>query len=71
MVYYGTDESSLTSNSSTVYSIKDFSRINETYSVTLTDLVYDTVYYYQVESMNSHGTATSDTSSFKTKKRRE
>ena len=71
MVYYGIDESSLTSNSSAIYSIKDFNRINETYSVTLTDLVYDTLYYYRVESTNSHGSATSDTSSFKTKERRE
>ena len=49
----------------------DFSSINDTYSVKITELDYNTVYYYQVRSTNTEGSTNSDVVMFQTPKKRK
>ena len=49
----------------------DFNSINDTYSVTITELDFNTVYYYQVRSTNTEGSTNSDVVMFQTPKIRK
>ena len=49
----------------------DFNSINNTYSVTITELDFNTVYYYQVRSTNTEGSTNSDVVMFQTTKNRK
>lgn len=70
-VYYGLGESSLTDTSAVVESAVDFSSTNQEYSVTITDLLFNTMYYYKVRAINTEGFMESTGGTFKTKERRE
>ena len=71
IVLYGLTESSLTQESDMVNSTMDFNSINDTYSVKITGLDYNTVYYYQVRSTNTEGSTNSDVVMFQTTKKRK
>ena len=70
-VYYGTSESSLTDTSAMVEGAIDFSSANQQYSVTITDLLFNTLYYFKVRATNTEGNTESTGGTFKTKERRE
>ncbi len=70
-VIYGTSESSLTNTSMVVNGGNDFDSLNDEYQVTITDLVFSTVYYYSVRATNTEGSTDSVIQMFKTKERRE
>ena len=44
----------------------ELNNIDESYSVVLTNLTHNTVYYYQVRSTNTEGSTNSDTEMFTT-----
>ena len=44
----------------------ELNNIDESYSVVLTGLIQNTVYYYQVRSTNTEGSTNSDTEMFTT-----
>ena len=71
IILYGIDESSLTQESDMVNGTMDFNSINDTYSVKITGLDYNTVYYYQVRSTNTEGATNSDVVMFQTTKKRK
>ena len=71
IVLYGIDESSLTLESDMVNGTMDFNSINDTYSVKITELDYNTVYYYQLRSTNTEGSTNSDVVTFQTTKNRK
>ena len=71
IVLYGLTESSLTQESDMVNGTMDFNSINDTYSVKITGLDYNTVYYYQVRSTNTEGSTNSDVVMFQTTKKRK
>ena len=59
-VVYGTNQMNLNQRSTTIHGITG---VNQ-YSVGLTRLQHGTVYYFQVESTNTIGSASSETRSF-------
>ena len=70
IILYGLNESSLTQESDIVNGTMDFNSINDTYSVTITELDFNTVYYYQVRSTNTEGSTNSDVVMFQTPEKR-
>ena len=63
---YGLNESSLTLESGMVNGTMELNNIDESYSVVLTGLTHNTVYYYHVRSTNTEGSTNSDTEMFTT-----
>lgn len=57
-IVYGFGRESLDHMSTTIYSSQDISAINRTYESSLYDLVPNTVYYFQIHSVNTFGETT-------------
>ena len=55
VIYHSSDGVTQMSPDSLI-SPKDFTATNEDYNITLTDLLPNTLYYYQIRSTNSYGT---------------
>ena len=68
VVLYGLNESSLIWESDIVTGTMELNNIDESYSVVLTGLTHNAVYYYQVSSTNTEGSTNSDTEMFRTEK---
>ena len=66
IVLYGITQSSLTEKSAVVDGAMDLNSINGSYSVILTGLTHNTLYYYEVRSNNTEGYTDSDTNTFST-----
>ncbi len=66
VVNYGTDMNSLNSMSEAVSSGSDFEATDLTFSVLITDLTSNTVYYYQLVANNTFASNSSDVMSFTT-----
>lgn len=65
-VNYGTSSGSLDQSSIAISSTSDVSAANLTYSVSIQDLTPNTVYYFQLSSMNTRGAIVSSVMTFTT-----
>ena len=65
-VYYGTSLGSLASYPTTVAGSTNFSSVDLDYSLNITGLTFDTLYYFYIEASNTEGEATSVTMNFTT-----
>ena len=70
-IQYGLQSNDLSNNSTIVSGSTDFSSTNDMFSISLTNLIHDTTYYYQVTATNTEGSINSDTKSFKTREKRK
>ena len=66
VVHYGLSEATLNQQGVVVMGNQDTSVANELFSVTVTELAMDTMYYYRVVATNVHDSTSSDTGMFTT-----
>lgn len=63
---FGTDRETLDIRSPTLSSSADISALNITYALTLQGLVPNTVYFFQLQSVNTYGATTTPVMMFVT-----
>ena len=66
MVHYGTSMDMLSNMSDPITGSSNFATMNYTFSITLTALIPNTMYFYHINSTNSNGSVKSQVANFTT-----
>ena len=65
-IYYGTSQSSLTKYNITVDGLVNYTVMDNEYTITVADLLFNTMYYYNVMATNTEGSMSTSISNFTT-----